>query len=268
MFSLVYIKDPLKQLSMQLSLSTSKIGVAVVVSNDYDNNESGILKLSGTHRDAEKMLATFTKLGYAVFHCKNMRWNELTDIVKHIADLLSSPSYMKFVFVFCGYGASGKRHHHYYREDNSAHLQLYTQDGENMISGAKIVDFVTSFKHPKLFFFNLCQNSLLRGLEPSRLTPEILLSPGSQPKTDNILVACSILPYKELHSGSLWIELLTDKICTQSKDVTMLLNDVNNRMKKLYSSLPSFEAPQLVNKLTETVNILADSFPGNLICNN
>ena len=256
----------LKQLLLQLSLSTSKIGVAVIFSNDYDNNESGLLKLSGTHRDAEKMLVTFTKLGYAVCHCKNMRRNELTDIVERIADLLSSLSCMKLVFVFSGYGAPGKRHHHYdYGEDNSAHLKLYTQDGGNMISGAKIVDLFTSFKHPKLFFFDLCQNSLLRDLEPSRLTPEILLSPGSQPKTDNILVACSILPYKELHSGSLWIELLTDKIRTESKDVTMLLNDVNNRMKKLYSSLPSFEAPQFVNKLTETVNILADSIPGNLI---
>ena len=105
---------------------------------------------------------------------------------------------------------------------------------------------------------------MLRDLEPSRLTPKILLSPGSQPKTDNILFACS---YKELHSGSLWIDLLADKIRTESKDVTMLLNDVNDRMKKLYSSLPSFEAPQFVNKLTETVNILADSFPSNLIGN-
>ena len=144
----------LKQLLMQLSLSTSKIGVAVVVSNDYDNNKSGLLKLSGTHRDAEKMLVTFAKLGYAVCHCKNMRRNELTDIVKRIAALLSSLSCMKLVFVFSGYGAPGKRQHRYYhyREDNSAHLQLYTQDGEDMISGAEIVDVFTSFKHPKLFF--------------------------------------------------------------------------------------------------------------------
>ena len=249
MFSLVYKQDPLKQLSMQLSLSTSKIRVAVVVSNDYDNNESGLLKLSGTHKDAEKMLATFTELGYAVCHCKNMKIDELTDIVKHIAALLASLSCIKLVVVFSGYGRTNQ-HYRCYK------LPLYAQDGRTIIGEVQLLDFFASLKCPQLFFFNVCEDSYNK---QGWFTHDFF------PKKDNTLVACSILPFKELKSGSLWVELLAEKILTQSKDITILLSDVNNRMNELYSSLRLFEPPRFDSMLKGSVNFLGESLSGNVI---
>jgi len=49
---------------------SNKIGVALIVSNDYADNETELAKLNGTHKHADRMIAAFSKLGYAVFHCK------------------------------------------------------------------------------------------------------------------------------------------------------------------------------------------------------
>ena len=255
----IFIEHPLKQLLVQLS--TPKSGVAIVVSNDYDNNTVGLLKLSGAHKDAAKMLATFSKLEYAVYHCKNMTYDQLNNIVDKIALLLSHISFINLVFVFSGYGKPGK----VYVQSGRA-IQLYTQEGLTF-DATKLLDFFASIKNPKIFLFNLCHSTLQRDTKQASLMPEKFFGSNVSPDRDNMLVACSALPYKELHSGSLWIEILANHILTQSKDITILLDDVNLKLDKLYHSLFG-EPPKIVNMLTEPLNIFAESLSlsGNFIC--
>ena len=231
------VGQALSKLSLQSSLeSQSKIGLAVIVSNDYANNEPRLAKLHGAHKDANRMFTVFTKLGYKVFLHTNVTSSELTNVVSELTNDVSvattlqySPSYKHLVFVFSGYASSDG--------------MIHSQEG-NTVDVTKIV---SSCKYPKLVFLNLCVHPLM-----------FTVVPDYEPRGDNILVAWSTLPYEELQSGSLWIEILASKILTQNKDVTTLLNDVNNRLKELYSSLPSFEGPQFVSRLTEPVNFLAE----------
>ena len=215
----------------------------------YDS-QTGVSKLHGAHKDAAKMLATFTKLEYAVYHCKNMTTGELTNTVNNIVAVLNSFPWEKMVFVFSGYGTPCNDQ----KENENLQVQLHTQEGKKL-AAQNVLDNFTSFKQPKLFLFNLYQNS------PREFMPMDL---GFLPKKDNMLVACSTSPYKELNGGSLWIEILTNEILTQNKDVTIVLDDVSNRMSELYCSLPLYEAPQFVNMLRRPVNLLAESFLGNL----
>ena len=239
-----------------MQLLTSKSGVAIVASNDYGNNTVGLFKLDGAHKDAAKMLETFTELQYSVYHCENMTTNKLTDIIIEIAALLMYASCANLVFAFSGYGTTCSDR----KDSEISHIQLYTQEGET-VGTETILDTFTSFQHPKLFFFDLCQNSLL---EPGWLMPKKLLSLDFSPKKDNILIACSASPYKELNSGSLWIEILTNELLAQNKDVEVILDDVSKRLNELHDSLPLYEAPQFVNMLKRPVNFLAESFSGNL----
>ena len=76
-------------------------GVAFIVANDYSTNQSG---LHGTHRDAEKMSEAFSKLGYEVVPCRDLRQPDLIDFVGKAAAWLCHPSYKCLVFVFSGHG--------------------------------------------------------------------------------------------------------------------------------------------------------------------
>ena len=243
---------------MQLSLSsTSKVGVAIIVSNDYAGTEHS--KLNGTHKDGERMLMAFSKLGYAVCHCKNMYYYELTDTVDCIAALLPYISCKNVVFVFSGYATPGEEHDDGDDEDDKKDIsgQLHTQDGW-IISVAEILDYFSACKHPKLFF---CQNAMPKS-QWSGYHNFLKFNQDHFTKYENFLVACSTLPYRKSRFGSLWIELLSEAIQNIDNDVKFIIKDISNRIKGLYNSFALFVAPEPVNKLTEPVNYLAESLIG------
>jgi len=252
-----FILVPWNQLLMQLSLSsTSRAGVAIIVSNDYA--ESKLLKLNGTHKDAERMLVAFSKLGYAVCHCKNMYYYDLTDIIDNIAALLPFISCKHLIFVFSGYARPAELCDDDDRKDISG--QLYTQDGWTL-SLVEILDYFSAFKHPKTFF---CQNAIPKS--ESGYVNFLNFNLDHFDKYENFLVACSSLPYRLLQSGSLWIDLLSEAILSHDNDIIFILNDVNNRIKEMYNSFALFVAPEPVDKLTEPVNYLEKSHTGNVQC--
>ena len=281
-FLVLYIGQSLKQPLTELLLSSSsKIGVAVIVSNDYANNDTELTKLHGTHKDADKMFTAFSKLGYAAFHCKNMTYYELTDIIDRIAALLPFTSCKRLVFVFSGYGApvklyededsngededsSGEDKENSGEEDDEDTSgknptedksgQLHTQEGWT-ISVAEILDAFGAYKHPKFLLFNLCQ-TLISGSEWSGHGNFLHLDNFSE--GDNFLVAYLALPYRELQSGSLWIELLSKSFQNENNDIKIMLSDVSSTLRELYSSISLFET-RFDYKLTDTVNFLAES---------
>ena len=279
------LNQPLAQL---LVSSTSKIGVAQIVSNDYANNDSKLTKLHGTHKDADRMFTAFSKLGYAVFHCKNMTYYELTDIIDRIAVLLPLSSCKRFVFAFSGYGAPDKQledkkdsagedkdsggededsskrdednseeededaSREQPREDKSG--QLCTQEGWT-ISVAEILDAFGAYQYPKLLLINLC-HTLMPGSEWSGHNNFLNLDHFSE--DDNFLVAYSALPYRELQTGGLWIELLSKAMQNEDNNVNIILSDISHTLRELYSFIPLFEA-RFDDRLTDPVNFLAES---------
>jgi len=244
----LYTDQPLRQLLLQISaLPKSNVGVAIIVSNDYANTD--LPQLTGTHKDAQRMSVAFSKIGYAVFHCKNMRYYELTNILEHIAALLPHISCKNVAFVFSGYAMPGKDLG-YDEQDMSG--QFYSQDGW-ILSLAEILDYFETYKHPKLL---ICQSVV------SEQEGTIFLNPDQFSKSENFLVACSSLPLSELQSGSLWIQLLSEAIQKQCGDIMAALNDVNSRIKELYSSTPLFVDPHFVS---EPDSFSPESHTGNKI---
>jgi len=55
---------------------------------------------------------------------------------------------------------------------------------------------------------------------------------------NNFLVAYSALPYRELQTDGLWIELLSKAMQMKIK----FLSDIGNTLRELYSSIPFFES--------------------------
>ena len=247
------------QRSSQLSLQSSpeqvqKIGLAIIVSNDYTNNEARLAKLHGAHKDADRMFTTFANLGYEVAQYKNVTSFEIISIFNEAATMPHLPFYECLVFVFCGYGVP-------IEEPIDTSGNFYNQEGMTF-SLAEILSskIFTSCRCPKLLFFNLCQDLML---ESDWLGPAKFLNPDLFPKRDNVLVASVMLPYRELQSGSLWVELLCEAIQKQDNHITFILNAVSNSLRELYSSLSLFEVSQFVDMLTKPFSFLAGSSPGN-----
>jgi len=126
------------------------------------------------------------------------------------------------------------------------------------LSVAEILDYFSAYKHPKLLIFGLCH---IAGSEWSG--HDKLLNPDHYSQDDNFLVAYSILPYGDLHSSSVWIELLSEAIQKEDNDVAFILDDVNSKLKELYSSLTSFVTPQSNNMLEKPVKLLSEASIGN-----
>jgi len=233
-----------------------KVGLALIVSNDYVQNERGLHELNKISNDGNKMDEALTKLGYEVVHHVNVTSLDLFHSIGEITTLLlDSKSYKRLIFIFSGYGIIADQYHD--SHSTSSGNKIYCQEGQIVNIEGVLVDPFKSFYNPKLFFFNFCQHSQ----DPPGKTYSTLFSPEKLKKEDNILIAYSMLPCKEIQSGSLWIELLSEAIQKQDNEITFILNNVSHRMKELYDSFTSFEAPQFVNMLKEPVNLLAES-PG------
>ena len=232
------------KLSLQSSLkSAPKIGVAIIVANDYANNQAGLAKLHGIYKDVNRMFTAFNKLGYEVILLTSLTYFEFETAIREAKVFQYCPSYKRLVFLFFGYGTyTGK---------------LYTQEG-NTFSIKEIFESFSWYKLPKLFFLNLCQKQGRdRFFSYYNLDRVCMIG--------NYLVVCSVLPYRELHSGSLWVILFADKILTLNEDAAIILDDVNNKLRELYRSLSSFDSEtdlQVVNKLKESIKFLAESPAG------
>lgn len=230
-----------------------RIGLAVIVSNDYISNRVGLAPLHGAHKDADRMFATFTTLGYKVDQHKNVTSSELSIIINEIAAVPSYTCCDCFVFMFCGYGSA-------IEDSNHTSGLLYDQEGMSL-SLVDILDtkIFASYKHPKFLLFSLCHNSISLS---DWLYPIKFLNPDKFPKKDNMLVACSMLPCRELQSGSLWVELLAKAVEKQDNLISFILNDISSMLRELYNSIPLLEVSQFIDMLAMPFSYLAGPFSG------
>jgi len=156
------------------------------------------------------------------------------------------------VLVFCGYGVPS---------ENSLDTggKIYNQEGTTFSLGEMLNSkIITSYRCPKLLFFNLCRDLTLDWLSHVKF-----LNTHEFSKAENVLIASSMLPYRELQPGSLWIELLSEAFQKQDDDVTFILNGVGNTLRELYSFIPLFAVSQFVDMLSKPFNFLAGLFTGN-----
>ena len=233
---MLYAGQPLSQFSSIESelIHRSKLGLAIIVSNDYVSNKVGLSELHGTHNDAHRTSAAFNTLGYEVVAWTNLTSSQLNSIISEAATSPHPPSYNRLVFVFNGYGISGSNLiFDPYKFDIWGHI--YSQEGK-ILHLAKLVNSLSSCKHPKLLFFNLCPILLPKGLSKFGL-----LNPDGSPKESNVLVACSSVEFIKRQS---WIEDLANKILTQNRDISKVLND--------------FPLSPSINLLEEPVNFFAE----------
>ena len=254
---------------------TNKPGVAFIVSNNYDCTVK-LDTLKGAHKDAEKMVEVFKRLGYEVVERKNLMRGEFIKFVNEAAALPYTPSYRRLVFTFSGHGVMGETlYDQYGRPRGNASGKLCSQDGyEIEIEG--IIDQFKPDKHPalgrmaRLFFFDVCRGDKEDKGVP--LQPRGIIGKGGRflvpervAKDGNILVAYSTLPdHKayELGSGSLWIKFLTEAILNQNDDISVILTDVCNRLSEAYQSFDVLQTSQYINQLTERVNFLGELLAG------
>ena len=231
--------------------SPHRIGVAFIVSNDYSTNQSGLHVLNGTHRDAEKMSESFSKLGYEVVPRRDMSRPDLIDFVGKAAAWPCHPSYKRLVFVFSGHG--------------NCNGVIYSQEG----GVVNVEDIINQFKPDKqlhlgkmarLFFFDACRGD---AVDPGVVIPKGggFLTSDRVPTHSNILVAYSTLPNHksfEVDTGGLWTDLLAKAIQTQNDEITTVLTEVSRQLTEICKSLPVFMTPQCISQLTDHVNFFAE----------
>jgi len=245
--------------------SPLRIGVAFIVSNDYSANQSGLHELNGTHEDAEKMSEAFRNLGYEIVPCRNLKCADLIDFVGKATTWPCRPSYKRLVFVFSGHG--------------NCNGEIYGQEG-GVVKVEKIINQFKPDKHPhlgkmaRLFFFDACRGDTDdHGVELLTARGGGFLTSDRVPTHGNILVAYSTLPNHksyEVDTGGLWTSLLAKAIQTQNDETTTVLTEVSRQLTEFCKSHPmfpqKFQTPQYIGQLTDHVNFLAETPPGNFTC--
>ena len=115
---------------------------------------------------------------------------------------------------------------------------------------------------PKLFFIDAC-----RGTEHTK--PVLAYKGGHDvtlkvPEKSNFLVAYSTMPEHRAHElegqGSVWINILADKLKTTEASILDVLTLVNRRLcLDFHCKLGLFQQPELVSRLNEEVHLLTEA---------
>lgn len=219
--------------SFEIEVDDSTVGVALLVSNDYQSLK-GATCLSSVHQDTDKLEELFKQYGYAVYKRKNLSYREFGEYCSKMSDFIYPSTCERLLVYFSGHGANEI---------------LQTQDGKKV----HISEIISMFKPrfgcknenigliAKLFFFDSC-----RGGEDDegcaiRITAK--KSPNEYEKTipveGNILVAYACTPGYSAYSsstGSRWTNCLIEALkgSKETDSLEAVLTKANGLLSEIY----------------------------------
>ena len=204
-------------------------GIAVVITNDYDNCPDKRWWPLPCHKDGEQMSTTFKdEFGFAFLWKKNATAEEIKALATQTANCDYPESYKFVVFAYSGHGEIGPL--------------LVANDGNKVIVNSDIVDVFEPSRVPKnkhitkLFFFDSC-----RGKEEM----EKAIPKGGE--RGNYLIAFStIKEYRSVAypSGSLWMSLVAKRLRENRDSVQNILAEVFVECKETYH----MQCPETINR--------------------
>lgn len=263
-------EETYSSVSEAVSRYPEAIGVAIVVSNDYQN--SRLVPLAGSHTDSKVMSEALLQLKFAVVCRHNVRKRDLVILIRDVTnDVKYPPSYRRVIFAFSGHGT----------RDNF----LYTQDGDMVCINELLETFKTPrlVDIPKLFFIDACRGDKTDpGVPVARGKGKTSSPKGGTglklerlPSCGNFLVAYStIADYKSFEmgvKGGIWMTALAEKLLTEDKSILDILTKVNQEFTENYQqsweTCRSVQQPELVATLNEVVNLCREAREGRPITN-
>ena len=213
---------------MEIQLGVDIVGVALIVSNDYQGLKD-VDELHFVHKDAASLEQVFKGFSYAVYRKENVSTADFVSCYKKLAEF-KYPSRCKRILVyFSGHGGN----------DGA----LIMQDGgriksEDMISCFKIhiSNNETLAEMAKMFFFDACRGS--------QQDHGYMRKSGGEtdwmkriPREGGVLIAYASTPYHVSYgdsSGSRWTNCLVQALeeSKDNDDVCRILTTANILMAK------------------------------------
>ena len=231
-------------------MNEDTVGVALLVSNDYETLEGG-KTLPGTHRDADNLEKLFKKFTYEVLRKKNVHREDFVSCYKKLSEERYPPTCKRILVYFSGHGGDGT---------------LLMQDGGIV----EIGDVVSSFRinisnnktlaeMAKMFFFDACRgvredhgHTIKRAMPVNEIT-----CLGRVPKEGNMLVAYASTQYYVSYAGpagSRWTNCLVKALeeSKESDDVCRILTTANIMMRKVPNQ-QCFQTAEFISNLADYV---------------
>jgi len=235
---------------------SGKVGIALVVSNNYDDNPNRD-SLPGTVEDALTMKKAFTFLGYEVIVRQNVKKEDLMSECAKLRGYDYSPANgcKCIAVVFSGHGQDG---------------ELILQDDSTMSVADLVNVFKPHYNHTlvntvRMFFIDACRgNKSDPGISLVSRAPKGGSFIERFSSEAGIVVAYSTTRYHKSYentSGGLWMKLLAHEMCTCEEGLMTVLLNTNKKLTE-YCSRLSEECPiqtaEFTNSLIENVYFLKE----------
>ena len=240
-------------------------GVALIISNDYAKTGIKKLKLTGTHKDSEKMETVFKQFKYHVIKVRNLSKSDLENYFTTLSELTYPETCRRIVVTFSGHGRNG---------------ELLCND----LKEIKIKDLLNQFKPDsknkptlgntvRIFFLDACRgrkkdtgyaardgDSMEEdNTEEDDTKEDVDKTIPLIPVEGNTFVGYSSTCYHkffETDSGGLWTsalaETLQSKVDASLNEVFIIANDEMSR-RQLRDGKSYFQTAQCVHDLKEEV---------------
>ena len=226
---------------MNIQIDNSTVGVALLVSNDYDSSAcKTVRKLLFTHKDTDNLEEVLKDFSYAVLRIKNTSTDRFVTCYGKLAQYEYPTTCRRVLLHFSGHGNDGI---------------LLMQDGGKV----NIDDVISCFKihiagnkslgtMAKMFFFDACRGEQGGGGgSMSRVS-----------KDGNMLIAYAStryhVSYGDHSAGSQWTNCLVRALSEskESDDVLHILTEVNLMMRK-EPNHRYFQTAELTSSLADHV---------------
>ena len=238
-----------------------QVGVALIVANDYWGTNKRYL--SGTVKDADRMVKAFEFLGYRTIPKLNI---SKADFVKE-CETLASYNYesanrcKRIAVVFSGHGDIVI--------DTRERGVLIMQDEEIVI----VNDLVNTFKPSsnctltntiRMFFIDACRGEMEEPRVVSRSPRGGNFTTQASTEAGIIIAYSTTENHKayEGNDGGFWIQFLAQEMCTSDESLQAILTKVNKKLNEQCNRLPKeyskMQTAQVVSQLIEDVYFLKE----------
>ena len=264
-------------------------GLAVIITNDYEHNDKNLPKLSGTHKDGDRLDKAFRQLYFDVHWRHNVTYGELGRLLYQLRNLKFETvrHYKCICIVFSGHG-----------ERNGT---LLTQDCRSINTCKDFIQPLLPGESPligdipKIFIIDACRGERptetvevpKRATEKGNSRGESSVDPSPRnikggyvievrdlPAEGNFLVAHATLPGCIANDypthGSLWLRILAEKLPECDVSVEDLLTSVNSELQKTCQKGGKnndynykFQQPEKTSRLNDVLYLLRDPLQPN-----
>jgi len=248
--------------AINCACSPGKIGIALVVSNNYNDNPNRT-SLTGTEEDARRMSQAFTFLGYEVIKRQNVKKEDLMLECTRLKSYDYSPANgcKRIAIVFSGHGQDGEL----ILQDDS------TISVANLVNAFKPHDNRTLVHTVRMFFIDACRGDKSdSGISLMSRSPKGGSFIDRLSTEADIVVAYSTTRYHKAYenaSGGLWMKLLAHEMCTCNEGLLSILLNTNKKLIEFCSRLPKewpIQTAESTNTLTEDVYFLKERPTSNM----